>query len=323
MTLNVAVGSIGELLVEFVCSEAGSGNRRPAPYTGPFPSGAPGIFIDQAARLGARTIFAGAVGTDAFGDVLLERLRADGVALDLVRRIPERPTGTAMVAYDTDGSRHFVFNLLHSAAPLLDDAAAIVARLRAFKLDVLHVSGSSLADPRMAETILAVCAAVHGAGVAISFDPNVRRELAEDSAYRAAVQRLIALSRIFLPSEEDLAFLFPDRAFAAVAESLFSQGVEYAVLKRGERGCTVVARSGETVALTAHETDVVDPTGAGDCFCATFATLIASGDYSLRAALERANAAGALAVSKLGPMEGNAPLREIECLLNHAVERAS
>ena len=122
---SVAVGSIGELLVEFVCAERDSHNRRPASYSGPFPSGAPGIFIDQAARIGARTIFAGAVGTDAFGDVLLERLRTAGVALDLVRRIADRPTGTAMVAYNGDGSRDFVFNIAQSAAPLFGDAGAI------------------------------------------------------------------------------------------------------------------------------------------------------------------------------------------------------
>ena len=57
----------------------------------------------------------------------------------------------------------------------------------------------------------------------------------------------------------------------------------------------------------------LDATGAGDCFCATFVTLMAAGQ-SLPDALARANAAGALAVTRLGPMEGNAGLPAIDAL---------
>ena len=79
------IGSLGELLVEFICSERGGRNLRPATYIGPFPSGAPGIFIDQAARVGGAAVFAGAVGDDAFGQVLRDRLAASGVSGDLIR----------------------------------------------------------------------------------------------------------------------------------------------------------------------------------------------------------------------------------------------
>jgi sugar/nucleoside kinase (ribokinase family) len=60
---------------------------------------------------------------------------------------------------------------------------------------------------------------------------------------------------------------------------------------------------------------VADPTGAGDCFCATLVTLLAAGDLPFPTALQHANAAGALAVGKLGPMEGNSTLAEIATFL--------
>jgi hypothetical protein len=62
---SVRVGAMGELLVEFVAAQKDTRHLAPADYRGPFPSGAPGIFIDQAARMGAKTIFAGAVGDGA------------------------------------------------------------------------------------------------------------------------------------------------------------------------------------------------------------------------------------------------------------------
>jgi sugar/nucleoside kinase (ribokinase family) len=52
----------------------------------------------------------------------------------------------------------------------------------------------------------------------------------------------------------------------------------------------------------------IDPTGAGDCFSAAFIAGLESG-WPLEKVGSFANAAGALAVTKMGPMEG-APTRE-------------
>ena len=87
------------------------------------------------------------------------------------------------------------------------------------------------------------------------------------------------------------------------------------MLKKGERGVEGLSATGERVALAAHPVEVRDPTGAGDCFCATFVALIARGPRDFRQALERANAAGALAVTRIGPMEGASTLATIEAFL--------
>jgi len=84
---------------------------------GPFPTGAPGIFIDQAALIGGHAIFVGAVGGDAFGKVMLDHLERRGVALDLIRTIPDRPPGSAFVSYNDDGSRDFVFTQSSQTRP--------------------------------------------------------------------------------------------------------------------------------------------------------------------------------------------------------------
>ena len=44
--------TIGEVLVEIVATERGNGFREPVKLIGPFPSGAPAIFIDQVGKLG-------------------------------------------------------------------------------------------------------------------------------------------------------------------------------------------------------------------------------------------------------------------------------
>jgi sugar/nucleoside kinase (ribokinase family) len=311
------IGAVGELLVEFVCTEKNARHLRSAPYVGPFPSGAPGIFIDQAARLaaslGGSAIFAGAVGDDAFGTVILQRLRKDGVDPALIRVIPGVPTGTAHVAYNSDGSRDFVFNMGHSAAAQMPSRAEIEAGFLAAGISVLHISGSMLGNPAMRAAAVDICHRLSARGVAVSIDPNIRTELMADQGYLDAVHRLMGIAAYILPSETDADLLFPDQAFDTWSAHLLGANAKAVVLKRGDQGC-IGRDAGGTLALPAHSVTVTDPTGAGDCFCATFVTLAAAG-FPLRAALERANAAGALAVGKLGPMEGNSSLAQIDALV--------
>lgn len=314
--MALVIGSIGELLVEFVCSEKDARHLRAAAYVGPFPSGAPGIFIDQAARIaasfGGRAVFAGAVGDDAFGRVILNRLIADGVDPGLIRVIRAVPTGTAHVGYNSDGSRDFVFNIAHSAAAHLPPLAEIEAGFLAAGISLLHISGSMLGDPAMRATGLVLCESLSKQGVAISVDPNIRPELISDSGYLDALHRIMALAAYVLPSDADADLLFPGEAFATWSARLLAGKAQTVVLKRGDQGCIGRDATG-TYSLPARKTRVIDPTGAGDCFCATLVTLLAAGQ-ALPAALARANAAGALAVSRLGPMEGNSTLAEIDDL---------
>ena len=309
------IGSAGELLVEFVATDKDGHHRRPTTYQGPFPSGAPGIFIDQAAKQGASAIFAGAAGDDAFGDVLRQRFVEDGVDLSLINTVVGVPTGSAFVSYNTDGSRDFVFNIAHSAASHFEGSDDVVNAMIEMGLDAFHVSGSSLGDPAMAGKIMALCQKLSAGGVALSFDPNIRKELLGDPGYRQTIDNLLQLSSFILPSEEDTAVLFPGESFDSFAPHLIANGAKIVVLKRGADGARGLTRSGEAADLPAFPVSVVDPTGAGDCFCATLVTLLMSEEFGFGEALRRANAAGALAVGKTGPMEGNSSRVEIEAFL--------
>jgi sugar/nucleoside kinase (ribokinase family) len=163
----------------------------------------------------------------------------------------------------------------------------------------------------MRAAIAEVCVALHGAGVAISIDPNIRTELMADAGYLDVVRRLVGIAAYVLPSDADAPLLWPGRAFADWAGELSSAKV--VALKRGENGA--IALSGGTVTeVPARQVDVVDPTGAGDCFCGTFVTLLAGG-MAAPDALARAVAAGTLAVTALGPMEGNSPLARVEAFI--------
>ena len=65
---------MGELLVEIMREKENAELYAVDTFRGPYPSGAPAICIDAAARLGCKTALIGGVGKDDFGKCLLERL---------------------------------------------------------------------------------------------------------------------------------------------------------------------------------------------------------------------------------------------------------
>jgi hypothetical protein len=85
--------AIGEILVEIMATDKGNGFLEPVKLVGPFPSGAPAIFVDQAAKFGQPAAIIGCVGNDDFGRVNLDRLRRDGWTWKASGSTPKGPRG--------------------------------------------------------------------------------------------------------------------------------------------------------------------------------------------------------------------------------------
>jgi fructokinase len=294
--------TFGELLVEFVATRIGQTFDSPGTFEGPFPSGAPAIFADQAARQGASVEIAGCVGQDAFGEAIVRRLADDGVSVRSVARCADRPTGTAFVAYRADGERQFVFDIVQSAAGLLDQSCISPDLFEQCRY--LHIMGSSLYNRGAILAARAAAAEARRRGSRISFDPNIRPELMGSPEVREALWETLEICDLFLPSESDLRFFHPGLSSdEAIKRLLDRPSLEAVILKRGAVGSSYVDRKWR-IEARAFEVTEIDPTGAGDCFGGTFLACQVLG-APVEQALVRANAAGALAVLRRGPMEGN------------------
>ncbi|WP_160012064.1 sugar kinase [Rhizobium sp. 18055] len=301
--------TVGEILVEIMATTIGSGFREPQPLVGPFPSGAPAIFIDQVARIGGAAGIIAAVGDDDFGTINIDRLRVDGVDVSAIAVIPGKPTGSAFVRYRPSGARDFVFNIAHSAAGetrMTTEARGLINRA-----GHIHVMGSAFAIPGIAAILLEAVATVKARGGSVSFDPNIRKELMQGGDGRKLFDDMLAVTDLLLPSGDELLVAADEASEAGSVERLLKLGIGEIVLKRGIDGSSHFSNAFGRVDCAAFKVEEIDPTGAGDCFGAAYLTCRRGGMLPADA-LVYANAAGARTVTKQGPMEGVSSKAELD-----------
>ncbi|MFV0384013.1 sugar kinase [Paracoccus sp. (in: a-proteobacteria)] len=308
--------TVGEILVEIMATTIGDGFLDAQPLTGPYPSGAPAIFIDQCGRMGCDAAMIGAVGDDDFGRLNLDRLRRDGVDVSAIAIDPEFPTGSAFVRYRHDGSRDFVYNIATSAAARFGWTDAVQAAVA--RAGHLHVMGTALAMPGAREVIDRAVGIVKARGGSISVDPNLRKELHDSAGIEDRFHRLIAQADLLLPSGDELERAAGVTGEAAAIDRLFRMGVGEIVLKRGARGATWFGHDTDDlrgrVDTTAFAVDETDPTGAGDCFGGAYVASRRLG-LPVETALTYACAAGARNVTRRGPMEGAGTRAELDAFI--------
>lgn len=291
---------MGEMIVEVMRIEEGVPLDRPGLFKGPFPSGAPAIFIDTAARLGHSAGIIGGVGKDDFGKNILDRLKGDGVDCSHVLESDTGATGVAFVTYFSDGSRKFIFHMGNTpAAEAKMPEKEVLKGVRFF-----HVMGCSLSSNRaFGKEILGTMKLAKSLGAKISFDPNIRKELMHDEEVSEIISEVMANTNIFLPGVDELLQITGKSAVEEAAAACFENPeLEILVLKNGSRGCSIYTREGKSD-ISAYSIEPVDATGAGDCFDGAFICGLLEGKDLMEAA-RMASAAGALNTMAFGPMEG-------------------
>ena len=249
-----------------------------------------------ARRAGAEVALAGATGRDDFARAALALLGADGVDLTRVERV-EAPTGAAFIAVDEKGENAIVVasgaNLFARAAAL--DGAAL-GKGDTLLLQRETPESETLAAARLART--------RGARVILNLAP----------AGAFAAEWLDVLDILVVNEHEAVAV---GRALGlagdaeAVARALDARGVA-TVATLGAAGA-VAWSGGARHAVAAPKVEVVDTTGAGDCFVGAFAAALDRG-LPIGAALAQGVAAGALACTRAGAQPSLPRRGEIESL---------
>ncbi len=258
-----------------------------------------------AARCGAQVTIIGRVGDDIFAQPLFATLAENHIASQYVTRDPEAGTGTAMIVVDPSGQNSIVItpraNLrltpehLQEAREAFTGAKVVMAQLE-IALETV------LAGARLAREA--------GARFLLNPAPAPREPLPEE---------VLRLTSIIVPNEVEAEQLTgiptsDDEGALRAARKLLEPGPQEVILTLGARGALWVNQQ-QTRHLPAIPVTQVDATAAGDAFCGALAAALAL-DLPMEQALRWANAAGALAVTRLGASPSLPTRAEVEQLLH-------
>jgi 2-dehydro-3-deoxygluconokinase len=246
------------------------------------------------ARLGHTVRWAGCVGDDDFGRLVLRTLRAERVDTATVRIVPGAPTAFLVKHQRLPQLSRVSYYRTGSAGSRLDPELALSALTGRPRL--LHVTGITPALSESArKAIEAAVDAARQRRVHVSLDVNYRSALWPPEQAAKALQPLAARANTVFGSEDELELIDPDPGEVTI------------VLKRGSDGAELTGPDG-TWQEPAFEVDAVDTVGAGDAFVAGYLSALLDGlDPPSR--LRRACATAAFAVSTHGDWEG-LPTRE-------------
>ena len=264
---SIKVFTLGEILVEIMRPVAGQPLDQTGEFTGPFTSGAPAIFAVAAARLGLKTAFIGAVGDDAFGRMLQTTLAAEGVDSRGLQTIPDYATGAAFVSYDGTGGREFVFHIRHAAGRIEAD---VIPEQLFEGVKWLHISGSTLA---LNDNSRAACRhaldLTLAAGGKISLDPNLRSELIPLEEFQEILNPFLSNADLLLPTVGEAQAITSEADENIATRKMALKPGAITMIKRGPTGCSIYQHD-EHLDIPSFPVNEIDPTGAGDCFSATF-----------------------------------------------------
>ncbi len=261
-------------------------------------------------RLGLSAGWISQLGEGDPGQLVLDRIRGEGVDTSRVVRLDGYPTG--LYLRERLGPEVRVYYYRHgSAAAAMAPGYFDAAYLQRARF--LHLTGITPALSSECRRFTRWAAGqARENGVRLSFDVNYRSKLWPEKAAREFAEEMIPETDLLFVSAEEAAALWGQES-AEFLRELAGGGPEEVVLKKGGAGSLALI-GGELLEHPPFEVPAVDPVGAGDAFAAGY---LAGHLWGLgpEERLRAANAMGAYSVMTLGDYEGLPGRRELEAFL--------
>lgn len=248
-----------------------------------------------ARRMGVEVSLLGCVGDDADGRWLVGIAADEGIDVDAIEVASDDPTGTALIVIDDAGANTV------TVAPGANRALEVAS----VRLDRRDVVVAQLEVPVAA--IEAAFAEARAVGARTLLNPSPVGEAGP----------LVQQADVLVVNELEAAELAGGERSEVLADPLavagrLARSGQSVVVTLGAAGVVAVGPDGEHQ-VAGRRAEAIDTTGAGDCFLGVLAAGLADG-LLLGPALERANRAAALAVSRLGTVGAMPTRAEVDAL---------
>ncbi len=323
----IEVVCLGELLIDFVSIDRDVSLIESTGFQ-KAPGGAPANVAVGVKKLQVNSSFVGKVGKDPFGYYLKEVL--DGTGVDTSGLVFDEAAKTTLsfVANKSDGIRDCVFYRNPGADMLLEPFEVSENLFKAAK--IFHYGSISLGSEKSkAATLKAIeYAKVHK--LVISYDPNYRPDLWKDKEKaRNEMNQAIQYADFVKISEEEFEFITGCKTVEECAAYILSKGPKLVAITLGGKGCFYSDGIHQGY-LDGFAVQTVETTGAGDAFvAAVLKKIVERIDFNLKVFPENseelvemmvfANAAGALATTKVGAIPSMPSVEEVMQLIKKVV----
>ena len=311
--------AIGEALIDFIPHQVNTALKDVESFKGVV-GGAPANVAAVFSILGGESAIITQLGTDAFGDKIIQKLSEAGVDTSLISRTDEANTSLAFVSLQSDGGREFSFYRKPAADMLLKPDAVLEEYFN--NIFGLHFCAISIGDYPMKQAHKRAIQHTHAKGAIVSFDPNLRKPLwNDDAALKKAVWEFIPSAHILKISDDEIEFITGCTGMQAANEKLFTGEVQMVIYTKGADGAEVFTKNAHA-ASPGRRVKAIDTTGAGDAFIGSFLYLLAKKDCTpaslnqlttaeLRELLDFSNAYSARSVQVNGAIDSYVSYEEI------------
>lgn len=318
------VTALGELLIDF--TENGT-SLQGNPLLEANPGGAPCNVLSMLQNLGKKTAFIGKVGKDAFGNMLVQTVKDQGIETTGLVMDDTVHTTLAFVHTQDDGDRSFSFYRNPGADMMLQWEEVDQKLLENTK--IFHFGTLSMTDEQVKEATKRSVQKAREAGAVISFDPNLRPPLWK-SLDDAKKQMWYGIGQcdILKISDDEILFLTEcediDRGIAYIVEN---SPVKLVCATMGKQGSKAYYKDKSVFCTPFLREDTIETTGAGDTFMAcVLNTVLEKGldslsEEDLYTMLRFANAASSIITTRKGALKVMPSRKEVEMVISEQDSR--
>lgn len=265
------------------------GEKLRAEYIDSFPGGVAANFCAAVAAYGGQARLLGAVGDDAFGQIVRAEAHRLGVDVDHCHVRPGTRTSFTFVSLSPEGEKALTIVPSDNFFPSFDwfEPSALT------DVDHLHVAPFDLdrAGP------FVTAAREHGATISLDLEPSTL------AVERSDLEQLVGQADVVTLNEYGYDMLFGAQPWPQGLAQVRALGPEVAMCTLGPRGVVVADRHATHRVDAVAPTGVRDTTGAGDGFIAVFVTGWLEGRETI-SAVQQASVAAGLAIGHLGSQSG-------------------
>ena len=252
-----------------------------------------------AARLGGKVLFIAKVGNDPFGVRAVDQYKAEGINTKHVLVDKEHPSGVALILVDAHGENsiavasganaHLMPQDIDNARGAIEDGDILLMQLETPLETVEH---AALLAKQLGKKVILNPAPAHPLPESLLRNLYMLIANETEAEYISGIQ------------------ITDMNSVARAADIICGKGVENVVITLGSKGAFVKER-GAYHQVQGLKVKAVDATAAGDTFCGALCVALAEG-RSITEAVEFANRAAAITVTRMGAQSSLPYRREVE-----------